>query len=262
MLRLIYRWLKAGYLWEGKYHDTDAGSPQGGVLSPLLANVYLHSFDKAFKQQKSFIGYLTRYADDFVIQCGSEEDARKALEWAEAYLSKLKLRIRSYGKTRIVNDREDGFDFLGFHHRRVVLQSVSRTGERRESYGGSGGWPAKKAQEKFRAQIRLRLGPPGCLRPHWKDVLEGLRQYVTGWCQYFRHGQSTEVFRKLDYFVHIRVARNLARAQPKAKHRKRRLWSYYAKRLTDLQVLPRLMTIKTEAFRAYRGRAKVSWRAV
>ena len=62
MLRLIYRWLKAGYLWEGEFHDTDQGSPQGGVLSPLLANVYLHSFDQAIRQQKTFIGKLTRYA--------------------------------------------------------------------------------------------------------------------------------------------------------------------------------------------------------
>jgi RNA-directed DNA polymerase len=260
MLRLIYRWLKAGYLWEGEYHDTDEGSPQGGVLSPLLANVYLHSFDKAFTQQKSFIGHLTRYADDFVIQCGTEKDAQEALEWANTELCKLKLRIHPT-KTRIVNDREAGFDFLGFHHRRVMLRSHSRTGAGRESYGVLR-WPAKKAQEKFRAQVRLKLGPPGCLRPHWKDVLEGLRRYVIGWCQYFRHGQSTDVFRKLDYFVHVRVARNMARSQPKAKHRKRRLWSYYAQRLTTLRVLPRLMSIKSEAFRAYRGQAKVSWRAV
>jgi len=260
MLRLIYRWLKAGYLWEGEYHDTDEGSPQGGVLSPLLANVYLNSFDKAFKQQKSFIGRLTRYADDFVIQCGTEEMAQRALAWAHAQMGKLKLRIHPT-KTRIVNDRDVGFDFLSFHHRRVLLQSLSRTGARRESHGVLR-WPAKKAQEKFRAQIRLRLGPPGCLRSQWQDVMERLCDYVTGWCQYFRHGQSTDVFRKLDYFVHIRVARNLARGQPKGKQRRRRLWSYYAKRLTQLGVLPRLILIKSGTFRAYRGRAKVSWRAV
>jgi len=60
LLRLIYRWLKAGYLWEGEYHDTDQGSPQGGVLSPLLANVYLHGFDPAQRIQKAFLGRLTR----------------------------------------------------------------------------------------------------------------------------------------------------------------------------------------------------------
>jgi RNA-directed DNA polymerase len=76
VLRLIYRWLKAGYLWEGQYHDTDQGSPQGGVLSPLLANVYLHGFDQAQRTQKAFIGRLTRYADDFVIRVPSGRTAR------------------------------------------------------------------------------------------------------------------------------------------------------------------------------------------
>jgi RNA-directed DNA polymerase len=76
VLRLIYRWLKAGYLWEGQYHDTDQGSPQGGVLSSLLANVYLHGFDEAQQTQKAFIGRLTRYADDFVIRVPSGRTAR------------------------------------------------------------------------------------------------------------------------------------------------------------------------------------------
>lgn len=260
MLRLIYRWLKAGYMWEGVYHDTDEGSPQGGVLSPLLANVYLHSFDTAFRQQKSFRGYLTRYADDFIIQCGTEADAQKALEWAKAYLGKLKLRIHPT-KTRIVNDRDVGFDFLSFHHRRVLLRDRSRKGAGKESHGVLR-WPSQKAREKFRTQFRLRLGPPGRLRPHWKDVMEGLRKYVVGWCQYFRHGESTEVFKKLDHFVEIRVARTMARGQPTGKKRRQRKWPFYAARLADRTDLPRLMTIKQQAFRAYRGRAKVEWRAV
>lgn len=75
VLRLIYRWLKAGYLWEGEFHHTDQGSPQGGVLSPLLANVYLHGFDQAHGTQKSFLGRLTRYADDFVIRVPSGRTA-------------------------------------------------------------------------------------------------------------------------------------------------------------------------------------------
>lgn len=71
LLRLIYRWLKAGYLADGEYHDTDQGSPQGGVLSPLLANIYLFAFDRALQNQKSFLGRLVRYADDFVIRVPS-----------------------------------------------------------------------------------------------------------------------------------------------------------------------------------------------
>ena len=260
MLRLIYRWLKAGYLWEGGYHDTDQGSPQGGVLSPLLANVYLHSFDRASKQQKAFIGHITRYADDFVIQCGTEEMAQRALAWASEQLSKLKLRLHQV-KTRIVNDREVGFDFLGFHNRRVILANNSRKGTGKESYGLLR-WPGHKAREKFRVHVRQLVGPPGRLRSQWKEVIGALRRYLTGWWHYFRHGQSTEVFRKLDHFVQERVARNLARSQPNGKHRRPRKWYYYKHRLTELDCLPQLRKLRANDIRDYRGRARVLWRAV
>jgi RNA-directed DNA polymerase len=260
MLRLIYRWLKAGYLWEGEFHDTDQGSPQGGVLSPLLANVYLHSFDQAFRQQKTFIGKLTRYADDFVIQCGTQDHARKALAWASEQLSKWKLRLHPE-KTQIVNDRETGFDFLGFHHRRVILGPHCRKGAGKESRGVLR-WPGRKAQEKFRAQIRLRVGPPARLHSSWSEVMRELRAYMAGWCQYYRHGQSTKVFGKLDYFVYQRVARNLARAQPTGKKRRPRRWQAYARRWAQWGKLPRLVALQKGTFTPYRGQAKVLWRAV
>src|SRR5439155_21313931 len=142
LLRLIYRWLKAGSLWEGQYHETDQGSPQGGVLSPLLANVYLHGFDQAQRTQKAFIGRLTRYADDFVIQCGTAEHAARALEWARRHLASIGLQLHPE-KTRVVNDAEEGFDFLGFHHRRVPLR-----GKQREVRGVLR-WPSRKACRRF-----------------------------------------------------------------------------------------------------------------
>jgi len=260
MLRLIYRWLKAGYLLDGEYHDTDLGSPQGGVLSPLLANVYLHSFDLALKQQKAFVGKLTRYADDFVIQCGTEEMARRALLWASEQLGKLKLRLHQT-KTRIVNDREVGFDFLGFHHRRVILAEHSRRGAGKESYGVLR-WPSAKARAEFRVEVRRRLGPPGGLRVRWKEVMRSLRAYLTGWWHYFRHGQSTKVFSSLDFFVHARVARSLARGQPTGKRRRGRRWYYYSQRLTQWGGLPRLLSLRPSDIGAPRGRARVLWRAV
>src|SRR5207245_8204848 len=93
VLRLIYRWLKAGSLWEGQYHETDQGSPQGGVLSPLLANVYLHGFDQAERTQKALIGRLTRYADDFGSKCGAAEQATGGLEWTREQLARVGLRL-------------------------------------------------------------------------------------------------------------------------------------------------------------------------
>ena len=260
LLRLIYRWLKAGYLWEGEVHDTDQGSPQGGVLSPLLANVYLHAFDQAARQQKTFLGKLTRYADDFDIQCGTEEQARRALTWATAQLASLKLRLHPT-KTRIVNDREEGFDFLGFHHRRVMLRPHSQRAGGRESKGVLR-WPSRKAQAKFRAAIRDCVGSPGRLYFQWENTVQKLRRYLTGWWQYFRHGESWRVFAKLDQYVCERVARSVARAQPGGKHRRKRRWQEYARRLEERCYYPHLADLQKSAPRVYRRQVNVLWRAV
>src|SRR3989442_11157447 len=255
LLRLIYRWLKAGYLWEGQYHETDQGSPQGGVLSPLLANVYLHGFDQAQQTQKAFIGRLTRYADDFVIQCGTAEQAVRALEWTREQLARVGLTLHP-AKTRVVNDREEGFDFLGFHHRRVLL-----TGSRKESRGVLR-WPSKKACRRFREQVRTRVGPPGRLRREPGECLRRLGRFLQGWKHYFRHGESARTFAKLDQFVTERVARNLARSQPKGKKRRRRRWWELAPELDRGGVLPKLGQLGTAALQALRGRAKARGRAV
>jgi RNA-directed DNA polymerase len=254
LLRLIYRWLKAGYLADGEYHDTDQGSPQGGVLSPLLANVYLHAFDRAQQTQKSFVGRLVRYADDFVIQCGTAAHAARALEWAAAELARLGLCLHPE-KTRVVADQE-GFDFLGFHHRRVFLRRA-----RRWSYGVIR-WPSRKAQQRFRERVHRLVGPPMRLRGHGRECMAALQQYLTGYCQYYRHGQSTAVFRKLDYFVECRIARNVTRSQPTGRGRKRWSWLQRLEVLRQWGKLPKLERLQRGTFRAYRGGANVRWRAV
>ncbi len=254
VLRLIYRWLKAGYQWNGEHHDTDQGSPQGGVISPLLANVYLHEFDQGQAQQKSFVGRLVRFADDFVIQCGTAAHAERALTWARAELTRLGLRLHPE-KTRVVQDRE-GFDFLGFHHRRVR----SREAPHRESWGVMR-WPGAKACRKYRERVRYLVGPPGRLRAQWKLCLEDLERFLRGWCQYYRHGQSAWVFAKLERYTALRIARNRTRSQPKGKGRKRRTWQETMRVLGAWGKLPRLRVIQHERMPAYRGQAKVEWRA-
>ena len=256
LLRLIYRWLKAGYLAEGVYHDTDQGSPQGGVLSPLLANVYLHAFDEAGQQRpKAFVGRLVRFADDFVIQCGTAEQAACALEWTREQLARLGLELHPT-KTRVVNDREEGFDFLGFHHRRVILD-----GSQKESRSVLR-WPSAKTRAKLRERVKQILGPPGHTRREWPRVKRKLEPYLCGWCHYYRHGESARMFAKLDNSVEERVARNLARSQPTAKRRRRRSWVEYRKWLREEKLLPRLTELKHVASQAPRRRVKVRWRAV
>jgi RNA-directed DNA polymerase len=254
VLRLIYRWLKAGYLLEGVYHDTDQGSPQGGVLSPLLANVYLHAFDQAQQQQQSFVGRLTRYADDFVIQCGTEAHARRARAWVEEQMHALGLRLHPE-KTRVVLDR-DGFAFLGFQHQRLIL---TRTG--RESRGVFR-WPGKPACRRFREQVRQLVGPPQRLRSDWSGRLTALRRYLAGWHQYYRHGESDRVFARLDWWVVERVARNYARSQPRGKRRRPRTWRECWAKLLAWGKVPRLAACARQAPGCDRGRANVRWKAV
>jgi RNA-directed DNA polymerase len=121
-------------------------------------------------------------------------------------------------KTRIGEDRE-GFGSLGFHHRRVDRLRRSQRGSH-----GVLRWPSKKAQQRFRDRIRQLVGPPQRLRQQWGERVAALVRYLTGYCQYYRHGQSSAVFRKLDCYVECRIARNHTRSQPTGKGRKRRNW--------------------------------------
>jgi RNA-directed DNA polymerase len=257
MLRLIYRWLKAGYVADTTYHDSDQGSPQGSVISPLLSNVYLHRFDQAAKAERSFLGKLTRYADDFVIQCGTREQAEQALAWARRSLEGLGVRLHPE-KTRVVEDRE-GFDFLGFHHQRVRCAWGPRTGK--ESHGVLR-WPGKKARARFRARVRAIIGPPGYVQDHWSASLEELERYLKGWGQYFRCGESQEVFRKLDRWVLERLARSRARATRYGKGHRRRSWVQCLTVLRQWGRVPELVALTRRELGTYRGRANARWRAV
>jgi RNA-directed DNA polymerase len=190
-----------------------------------------------------------------LIQCGTREHAEQALVWARARLAALGLRLHPE-KTRIVEDRE-GFDFLGFHHRRV--DRLRRT--RRASHGVLR-WPSKKAQQRFRDRIRRLVGPPLRLREDWSECVVALRKYLVGYCQYYRHGHSSHVFRRLDYYVECRISRNYARSQPTGKGRKPRNWLRHLEQLREWGKLPKLEQLQKGAFRAYRSEGKVRWRAV
>jgi RNA-directed DNA polymerase len=170
-------------------------------------------------------------------------------------LAGLGLRLHPE-KTRVVNDREAGFDFLGFHHRRVVYHGYQTEAR------GIWRWPSRKACQRFRARVRELVGPPQRLRREWSACLAALHRYLVGWCQYYRHGQSTRVFAKLDAFVTRRVARNYARSQPRGKGRRVRAWGELAVRLRRWGKLPRLTALEQGAFRARRGQANARWKAV
>ena len=258
VLRLIYRWLKAGICVGFFREEADQGTPQGGVISPLLANIYLHGLDEAFTDPaKGFLGRLTRYADDLLIQCGSERHADRALTWLSSTLSQCGLRL-SAAKTSIVNDAVEGFDFLGFHHRRVA----STLGARALNYNLR--WPSRKACQKFRDQIKALLGKAVWVKGvlEWRSLEAKLNAYLRGWGGYFRRSQGHRVLAKLDWYVQERVARYLARCQPSGKRRKRRRWQSFAQWLSTRGGLLRLSSPAGWTANTYRGMANIRWKAV
>lgn len=114
VLKLVREWLEVGVMEDGVRSATELGSPQGGVISPLLANIYLHVLDMYWAEKYACLGKLIRYADDFVILCRTRQEAETALQRVKQIVAILKLTLHPT-KTRIVNMGQEGFDFLGFH---------------------------------------------------------------------------------------------------------------------------------------------------
>jgi RNA-directed DNA polymerase len=205
VLKLIRAWLRAGVLDGGVLTESVSGTPQGGVISPLLANIYLHAFDRAWAEVGT--GELVRYADDFVVLCRSAAQAEQAQRRAAALLGDLGLRLHP-DKTRVVDLREgrQGFDFLGCHFRarmsgrlweskRIVRYYLHR-------------WPSQRSMKRARARIR-DLTDRRRVGRELEDVIGDLNLFLRGWGGYFRTGNAAEKFRQLDRHVAWRLKRLL-----------------------------------------------------
>ena len=200
VLRLLHRWLKAGVLDGGVVQEPDLGTPQGGVASPLLANVFLHAVDAEWLRRGreghggERLGHWVRYADDAVILCRSEEDARRALEELRAMLAELGLRLNEE-KTRLVHASQ-GFDFLGFQLRSVP----SRRTRRRFVL-----WrPSRRAVQGIRARLKQRAKSV----PTGEDagvLVTRLNRTLEGWANYFSPGHASADFRKVDAHARTQV---------------------------------------------------------
>jgi RNA-directed DNA polymerase len=205
VLGLLRLWLRAGVLDQGVVSETVAGTPQGGVISPLLANIYLHAFDRAWAAHG--VGTLVRYADDFVVLCMSAEQAGHAASRAAALLGGLGLELHP-DKTRVVDLREgrEGFDFLGCHLR---ARMSGRLWERKQIVRYYlHRWPSLRSMKRARARIkaltdRRRVGL------ELSDVIEALNLFLRGWGNYFRTGNAAEKFVQLDRYVAWRLKRLL-----------------------------------------------------
>jgi RNA-directed DNA polymerase len=204
VLKLLRLWLEAGVMEDGICRETVSGVPQGGVISPLLSNVYLHAFDRAFTERG--VGTLVRFADDWVALCSTEQEAKVALRIATELLAELGLGLHPE-KTRIVDLREgrEGFDFLGCHFHARVSGRLLERGIRRYYLHR---WPSQRAMKRVRAKIRALTDR----RRHagMKDVREviaALNPVLRGWGNYFRTGNAAVKFVQIDRHVAWRLKR-------------------------------------------------------
>jgi RNA-directed DNA polymerase len=204
MIKLIMGWLRSGVMAGETLLHPETGTPQGGVISPILANVVLHRLDRQWEAQHKRLGVLIRYADDLVVLCPTKERAEAALAALTEILAELGLSLAE-AKTHVVDLREPkaGFDFLGFHHRRV--ESFTRKG----TYFCAR-WPSERAVRRAKDAIRAHTARRWEMLPV-AFVTEGLNRYLVGWRGYFAKGNSTTVFHDLDEFVVERMARFISK---------------------------------------------------
>ena len=205
VLKLLRQWLRAGVMEDGTVRTTTAGTPQGGVISPLLANVYLNDLDRIWTVTCSHLGQLVRYADDFVILCRTRAQAEQALAKVHEILGLLRLQLHPT-KTRLVELGlgKEGFTFLGCYLR------IVRSHFKRRAYLFR--WPSPRAMKAIRRRIHDLTASR-----HWaglkdiREVIGRLNPVLRGWGGYFRTGNASGNFNQIDQYVYRRLLRLLLR---------------------------------------------------
>lgn len=205
ILKLIRQWLEAGVMEEGEVRRTPLGTPQGGVISPVLANIYLDYLDEMWEKHGRRLGTLTRYADDFVVLCRTQQDAERALLGIKRVLGRLKLQLHPE-KTKLVClwNGQAGFDFLGFHHRKV--ESRRQKGRYQPQH-----WPTQKAEKTIRRKVKELVMQRWRLREPFVALIQDLNHKIRGWATYYGYGTASWRFSSLDSYIWQRLLRFLNR---------------------------------------------------
>jgi len=203
VLKLVRQWLEAGVMEEGVVSKTTAGTPQGGVISPLLSNIYLHVLDVLWTRHSAPLGTLVRYADDFVVMCKTRKNCEQAEARIRVILKRLGLELHP-DKTRRVElyDGKEGFDFLGCHlHKRMSGKLLERTGQRLYFLQR---WPSQRSMQRIRQRVK-ELTPRSRCHADLREVIADLNPVLRGWGSYFRTGNAAKRFNQVDGYVYRRL---------------------------------------------------------
>jgi len=207
VLKLLRQWLRAGVMEDGHVTATVAGTPQGGVISPLLSNIYLHVLDTVWTRRHAQLGVLVRYADDFVVLCDTKAACEQAEQRVRTIFARLGLELHP-DKTRQVDLSRggEGFDFLGCHLRKRMSGPLWAKHHRRVYYLQR--WPSRRAMQRIRQRVKT-LTPPVVCHRNLRDTITQLNPVLRGWGAYFRTGNAALKFGQVDDYVNWRLKRLL-----------------------------------------------------
>ncbi|MFH1777591.1 MAG: group II intron maturase-specific domain-containing protein, partial [Candidatus Omnitrophota bacterium] len=189
--------LKAGVMEDEEIKKDDKGTPQGGVISPLLANIYLNNIDKGWKPL-SKSARLIRYADDLVIM--TKYRAEGYMKGLKRMIEGIKLRLKAE-KTHIINAEREGFNFLGYR----FIRAKSKKTKKMTTYY----YPSEKAEKAIRRRIREVVDYRRPVKV--EEIVRELNPVIMGWVNYFRKANSVRKFEKIKYYTAQRVRKFIRR---------------------------------------------------
>ena len=203
VLKLVRQWLRAGVLDGDKLTTPTVGTPQGGVISPLLANIYLHVLDEEWERKHAHLGVLVRYADDFVVACNTRAACEEAERHITKVMAKLGLSLHPEKTRRVdVSWGKQGFDFLGCHLRKKLSGPIWVKEKKRVYFLQR--CPSQRSMKRVRARI-CELTPRGRCHEDVRSIIKTLNPVLQGWGGYFRSGNAAKKFCQVDAYVYRRL---------------------------------------------------------
>lgn len=197
ILKLIRKWLKIGIVEDNEYTESEIGSPQGSSISPLLSNIYLNYFDVVWDKYYKHLGTLVKFADDFIIISRTKKEIYHAYNAVKKIFEKLELELHP-DKTRFVNmwDGKEGFDFLGFHHRRNLVESGKG-----QKFNTTIQVPTQKAMKSMRKKIKEVLRNRSTLKMDMYDLVQTMNKKIVGLKNYYNLKYAGKQLNKIDWYI-------------------------------------------------------------
>ena len=206
VLKLLRQWLRVGVMEDGRQVALLSGTPQGGVISPLLSNIYLHVLDTVWTKRCAHLGTLVRYADDFVVLCRTAKVSEEAETRVRTILARLGLELHPEKTRRVdLSWGKRGFDFLGCHLRKRMSGPIWAKAQRRLYFVQR--WPSLRSMKRVRQRVKELTGRHRSGVKDVRVIIADLNPVLRGWGNYFRTGNAAQKFIQIDAYVRWRLFR-------------------------------------------------------